>query len=85
MANDRHSYHSNSGDSSDNWLSHRTHIMKNNSDNRDELAAMAMPGIAAKWEYFDKQDCMEIAIISYRIADAMIACKKGYSNGLPEI
>ena len=48
------------------------------SDNRDELAAMAMAGIAGKkWEYFDKDDCMEIAVIAYRIADAMITCKKG--------
>ena len=54
-------------------------------DSRDELAAMAMAGIAGKkWEYFDKDDCMEIAVISYRIADAMIACKKGYGNGKPE-
>jgi hypothetical protein len=58
--------------------------MNKNSDNRDELAAMAMHGIAAKWEYFDKEDCMEIAAISYRIADAMIACKKGYENGKPK-
>ena len=60
------------------------------SDNRDELAAiamaaMAMAGIAGKkWEYFDKDDCMEIAAISYQIADAMIAFKKGYGNGKPE-
>jgi len=54
-------------------------------DNRDELAAMAMSAIAGmKWEYFDKEDCMEIAATAYRIADAMIACKKGYGNGKPE-
>ena len=58
--------------------------MNKNSDNRDELAALAMSGIASKWEYFDKEDCMEIASISYRIADAMIACKKGYGNGKPK-
>ena len=51
--------------------------MKNNSDNRDELAALAMSGIASKWEYFDKETCIEIAVTAYRIADAMIACKKG--------
>jgi hypothetical protein len=54
------------------------------SDNRDELAAMAMSGIASKWEYFDKEDCMEIAVAAYRIADAMISYKKGYGNGKPE-
>lgn len=54
-------------------------------DSRDELAAMAMTAIAGtKWEYFDKEDCMEIAVTAYRIADAMIACKKGYGNGKPE-
>ena len=83
MADDRHSYHSNSGDSSDNWLSNRTHIMKNNSDNRDELAAMAMVGIVSGWRYVDKESCMNIAVTAYRMADAMIACKKGWPK--PEV
>jgi hypothetical protein len=45
---------------------------------RDELAAMAMSSIANGWNSFDKEDCKDIAETSYRIADAMIACKKGY-------
>ena len=51
--------------------------MKNNSDNRDELAALAMSAIAGGWSDLDKETCMEIAVTAYRIADAMIACKKG--------
>jgi len=54
------------------------------SDNRDELAAMAMTAIAGGWSELDQKTCMEIAVIAYRIADAMIACKKGYGNGKPE-
>ena len=52
--------------------------MKNNSDNRDELAALAMSAIAGEWIEHDKINCMDIAETAYRIADAMIACKKGY-------
>lgn len=53
-------------------------------DSRDELAAMAMSAIAGGWSDLDKKTCMEIAEAAYRIADAMIACKKGYGNGKPE-
>ena len=51
--------------------------MNNNSDNRDELAALAMSAIAGGWSDLDKKTCMEIAVTAYRIADAMIDCKKG--------
>ena len=52
-------------------------IQKNKkSDNRDELAALAMSAIAGGWSELDHKDtCMEIARLSYRIADAMIAFK----------
>ena len=51
--------------------------MKKNSDNRDELAALAMSAIAGVWVEHDKRHCRDIAETAYRIADAMIACKKG--------
>lgn len=79
MANDRHSRNASARDSSDNWLSNRTDIMKNNSDNRDELAAMAMVGIVSGIgrAVLTSTDCTLTANSAYRIADAMIACKKG--------
>ena len=54
------------------------------SDSRDELAAMAMTAIAGGWSDLDQGTCVEIAAAAYRIADAMIAHKKGYGNGKPE-
>jgi hypothetical protein len=49
MVDDRHSRYSDSGDLGYRWVSHRTNIMKNNSDNRDELAAMAMVACKKGW------------------------------------
>ncbi len=85
MADDRHSRYSDSRDSSHNWVSHRIDIMNNNSDNRDELAAMAMVGIVSGIGrvVFNSTDCTMTANSAYRIADAMIACKKGWPK--PEV
>jgi hypothetical protein len=51
--------------------------MNNNSDNRDELAALAMSAIVIGRIDLEKETCNRIAVIAYRMADAMIACKKG--------
>ena len=85
MADDRHSRYSDSGDFGYRWVSHRTDIMKNNSDNRDELAAMAMVGIVSGIGrvVISSTDCTMTANSAYRIADAMIACKKGWPK--PEV
>lgn len=61
----------------------RIDVMKNNSDNRDELAALAMSAIAGEWIEHDKLNCVDIAETAYRIADAMIACKKGRKHRIP--
>ncbi len=53
-------------------------------DSRDELAAMAMSAIVVGRIDLEKETCNRIAVTAYRIADAMIACKKGYGNGKPE-
>jgi ABC-type iron transport system FetAB ATPase subunit len=57
--------------------------MKKNSDNRDELAALAMSAIAGVWVEHDKRNCRDIAETAYRIADAMIACKKDREHRIP--
>ena len=85
MADDRHSRYSSSRDLGYRWVSNRTNAMKNNSDNRDELAAMAMVGIVSGIGrvVFNSTDCTMTANSAYRIADAMIACKKGWPK--PEV
>ena len=77
MADDRHSRYSSSRDLGYRWVSNRTDVMNNNSDNRDELAALAMSAIVIGRIDLEKETCNRIAVIAYRMADAMIACKKG--------
>jgi hypothetical protein len=53
-------------------------------DKRNELAAMAMAALVSELVPQTKAECMNIAACSYRMADAMIAHKKGYWSGPPE-
>ena len=53
-------------------------------DKRNELASMAMAALVAELVPQTKAECMNIAATAYRMADAMIAHKKGYWAGSPE-